>query len=450
MGHFASHSYRKIIVRVAAFVCVVCAVSSVPAFAQITQTVEVASSPNPVGSGARALGMGGAFIGVADDATAASWNPGGLIQLERPEISIVGAYNQRTEDTTYLAFPEASGPQRIETTELNYLSGAFPFYLFGKNMIASLNYQHLYDFNKDAAFQFSAGPPLSRVDDVKYDQKGALRAISPAYAIEIMDQLSFGVALNFWEDVIYDNEWKSTFRSVGSGNLGGFDFTSQVAIDEKYRMDGFNFHLGLLWDMNQMFTLGAVFKSPFTANLEHDFRFESTVMFPSAPASNMNDIIEFSENEKLDFPMSYGIGLAARISDALTFDLDIYRTEWADFVLHTAAGESRSPITGKLESESDIDATTQIRLGGEYLFIGEKTIIPIRAGIFYDPEPSEGSPDDFYGFSIGTGFLYKRMVFDIAYQYRFGRDVRTVTIGDQDSIQDVDQHTVFMSLIYHF
>ena len=52
--------------------------------------VEIPSSPNPVGSGARALGMGGAFIAVADDATAASWNPGGLIQLGFPEFSYVG------------------------------------------------------------------------------------------------------------------------------------------------------------------------------------------------------------------------------------------------------------------------------------------------------------------------------------------------------------------------
>ncbi|MCJ7810524.1 MAG: hypothetical protein MUP26_09715, partial [Desulfobulbaceae bacterium] len=43
--------------------------------------MEIPSSPNPVGSGARALGMGGAFIAIADDATAASWNPAGLIQL---------------------------------------------------------------------------------------------------------------------------------------------------------------------------------------------------------------------------------------------------------------------------------------------------------------------------------------------------------------------------------
>ena len=31
--------------------------------------------------GVRALGMGGAFVAVADDATAAYWNPAGLVHL---------------------------------------------------------------------------------------------------------------------------------------------------------------------------------------------------------------------------------------------------------------------------------------------------------------------------------------------------------------------------------
>ena len=62
-------------------------VAAPAAWAQIT------SSPNVVGSGARALGMGGAFIAIADDATAASWNPGGLTQLERPEMSLVYNFN---------------------------------------------------------------------------------------------------------------------------------------------------------------------------------------------------------------------------------------------------------------------------------------------------------------------------------------------------------------------
>jgi len=39
------------------------------------------------GVGARALAMGGAFVAVADDATAASWNPAGLAQIKDTRIS---------------------------------------------------------------------------------------------------------------------------------------------------------------------------------------------------------------------------------------------------------------------------------------------------------------------------------------------------------------------------
>ena len=44
--------------------------------------------------GARSLAMGGAFIGLADDATAAFSNPAGLVQLAAKEIS----FEQRIND----------------------------------------------------------------------------------------------------------------------------------------------------------------------------------------------------------------------------------------------------------------------------------------------------------------------------------------------------------------
>ena len=44
-----------------------------------------------IGVGARALGMGGAFVSVADDASAAYWNPAGLVQLEHSEAMLMGA-----------------------------------------------------------------------------------------------------------------------------------------------------------------------------------------------------------------------------------------------------------------------------------------------------------------------------------------------------------------------
>jgi len=47
--------------------------------------------PNTYGIGPRAIGMGGAFTAIADDASAAYWNPAGLSQISSYEISVSSA-----------------------------------------------------------------------------------------------------------------------------------------------------------------------------------------------------------------------------------------------------------------------------------------------------------------------------------------------------------------------
>ncbi|MCP4251711.1 MAG: hypothetical protein GY778_32145, partial [bacterium] len=42
--------------------------------------------------GARSMGFGGAFVALADDATAAFANPAGLVQLVKSEVSVEGRY----------------------------------------------------------------------------------------------------------------------------------------------------------------------------------------------------------------------------------------------------------------------------------------------------------------------------------------------------------------------
>ena len=419
--------------------------------AQQLQRIEIPSSPNPVGSGARALGMGGAFIAIADDATAASWNPGGLIQLETPEISVVGAYFNRTEDNNLCSNPEASCEQSVSKSSINYLSAAYPFTLWEHNMIVSLNYQYLYDFTREWIFPLSqTSTNLTLNQNVFYEQEGSLSAIGVAYCIQINPKLSFGLTLNFWEDGVYRNEWEQKTHQAGSGIYKGNAFTFDSNSFDRYSFSGFNANLGVLWNVNSKLTLGAVLKTPFTADIEHESIFSSSLIFPSNPGSNTTSSASSVEDEELDMPMSYGIGLAYRFSDELTTSIDIYRTEWGDFILEDSNGNKTSPISGKSESESDIDPTYQVRMGVEYLFINPKYVIPLRGGIFYDPAPAEGSPDDFYGFSIGSGIAKGRFVFDIAYQYRFGNDVGSSILQNLGFSQDVDEHTIYSSIIFHF
>ena len=53
-------------------------------------------------------------------------------------------------------------------------------------------------------------------------------------------------------------------------------------------------------------------------------------------------------------------------------------------------------------------------MGGEDLFILQNYVIPLQAGAFYDPAPAEGSPDDFFGFSVGSGIGAGRFIFEAA------------------------------------
>ena len=62
---------------------------AVPVRGQSIQNLVLRNSFNPTGAGARGLGMGGAFIAVADDGTAVGFNPAGLAQLRRTELAFV-------------------------------------------------------------------------------------------------------------------------------------------------------------------------------------------------------------------------------------------------------------------------------------------------------------------------------------------------------------------------
>ena len=84
------------------------------------------------------------------------------------------------------------------------------------------------------------------------------------------------------------------------------------------------------------------------------------------------------------------------------------------------------------------------------MILKDRFIVPIRGGIFYDPAPANGDPEDIYGFSLGSGLVIGKMVFDMAYQYRFGNDIGTNIMEPMDFSMDVQEHTFYGSLIYHF
>jgi long-subunit fatty acid transport protein len=332
-------------------------------------------------------------------------------------------------------------------------------------MTASLNYQLLYEFNRDIETSIftkgirSSDLPRLGEQKVKFRQTGELKALSPAYAIEITPSFSLGITFNIWTDELFwSNGWKSTetietktYRGGGFNSKGVLTkITKSRDYDRYHDFSGFNTNIGFLWKINSLLTLGGVVKTPFTADIKHKRKFTKTIKTLGPGGGILKTKWFLDENVDLKMPISYGLGLGLRFSDRFSMSLDVYRTEWDHFKLEDGSNNRYNAVTGKRTYESSSDDTNQVRLGGEYLFIFTRTVIPVRGGVFYDPEPSENSPDDFWGVSIGTGISMGDLIFDCAYQFRYGDDVEGDAIDAPSTSADVSQHLLLFSFIYHF
>ncbi len=438
------------------FMCIpILILSAQASFAQLGSGNQISAVPLPVGSGARALGMGGAFIAVADDATAASWNPGGLTQLERPEFSLVGFFLSTQQDFDPSdSVGQSTGftldNESVSRGDLNYASVAYPFKVFGKNLVAALNYQQKYDFHMDVDFSFKVEVPpiLSRNADVDFESKGGIGALTPAIAMQVIPKLSIGVAVNFYTDEFFgDFAWKEKTRRVDSGTLVGFPFTETFNEDITFKnFQAVNVTTGILWDVwekeEKHLTFGAVYHSPYTADVDRVSDDRSVFDGQQSPPNHERVHLE------IDYPMSFGAGLGFRCNDALSFSLDVTWTDWSEFQQEDENGVKTRPIAGA-SADRDIDDTYAVRFGTEYLIFRQKMISAVRGGLFYEPRPSLDDPTDVYGFSVGSGITFKRFSIDAAYQFRWADDVDGEDFGLPGTF-DLNEHLFLASVIVYF
>jgi hypothetical protein len=409
-------------------------------YAQV-EPFSISSPPNPVGSGARAMGMGGAFVAVADDATAASWNPAGLIQLQKPEVSAVFSYERSTE-RRYI-----SGGFNIEDKstiwDLNYFSIAYPVSLARRNLVFSLNYQRLYDFNREAHF----------FQD-KFDSKGSLYTLSPAFAIQTTEDLFLGLTINVWSNQwTKRSDWENTYHGFVKDEIS--DTYKEIIIREEFRdFRGLNANLGFFYRITPQWTLGAVYKTPFRGRFNY-------IYFNSENLGNVSGDF-YGKLESIKIPPTYALGVSYRFSDAWSISVDVTRKDWKELAWRNNENQTfglftmfeTDPNDHNLVESPKIDPTYAFRFGMEYLKILESTVIPLRAGIFYDPIPSIESPHSEYGVSFGSGISLGDLILDFAYQYRFRYDVPDSDTGWANRrsglFEDRKQHLFLLSGIYHF
>ncbi len=442
-----------------------------------------------LGAGARAYGMGGAFLARADDATAASWNPAGLSYLRLPELSLVGAFNEFAIERPQPAI--GGGIENLSTDHFqgwnaDFAAFTWPVAVRDVRGAVQLSYQRAISF--DGTRQIRELDPttlaLSRTDDAQSD--GGFDVVALGTGLRLTRRLRAGVTLNRWF-----NGYSQTLKR----NVSKEDVKSPLReFDLDFGLRGWNVNLGLVWSPWEALNLGAVYKTPFTAKVElGKSRRDTWVNINEAPEVTTNSYS--SDQVRLEFPSSFGFGVSWRPRDTLTVSADLTRTRWSQsrilgyFTLDRTGPSSEDGVPApklppvfqpplqyptltavpasddpedpaRLSGQHDKD---EIRLGAEWVLIKGAFRIPLRAGYFNDQQivpDANGDTPRFNCFTAGIGIALGSVLLDFAYVYEFGEYYQTVEAAAAGA--DVAPGTpalvrnalrtnrVFGSLIYRF
>jgi long-subunit fatty acid transport protein len=418
------------------------------------EDLELQRSSVVLGSGARAHGMGGAFLARADDATASSWNPAGLSYLLRPELSLVGFHSVNRNDGRNAAGVTTS-TDRFEGITPDFVSAAYPLRLGSRSGSVQVSYQRMLPVGGRRRIEIDE-PRATTVFDL--DLEGGFDVLALGTGLQVSRQFRLGVTVNRWLNG-FEQRTTRYQRFVARTRYQTLQLTD-------FSLSAWNFNLGAIWSPAEQLNIGVVGKTPFTASMSlarrrTDF-FDETLSGESVSTNAFDD-----DGIRVEFPWAVGFGMSFRPRSALTISADYTLTAWSEARIRNYFLLERSPqgqFPGPTPEESgglfrdplpyptlNVDApqsdTEQFRAGVEWVLIHDRFKLPLRAGYYVDRQyflARNGPPPRFHGFTVGTGILTGPLLLDFAYVLERGN------YPDRESLDRVVHRSnrLWVSLIY--
>ena len=370
------------------------------------------------GAGARAVGTGGAFIAVADDGTAVSFNPAGLAQLLSPEVSLTGTYHSRAmtlkgfsvkNGTTPTTWDESGSSDK--GTRPTFLSIAVPWKREGLNTTLQFSYQRLLDFtladNRGYTARPSGGGASQNISQ-RVEQDGGIDLYAVAVGAELSPRILLGASINVWRG---SWDFSSTSATVTKGVQ---TFDSVLSQGNQFR--GLNANLGLIW-RSEYLNLGVIYRTPFTAIYTFDNNHIAVDPTTGLPAQTLGPSQPFN----IRWPETLGWGLGLHPHARLLLTADWSRTPWSNTTFQPNGSTYDNMNFFDMAIKSRTPNVTNFHAGAEVVaFLGEAVIVPLRAGYFKEPQPmvdsKTGTQRVDYGWTAGIGVKFKALTVDAAYK----------------------------------
>lgn len=323
--------------------------------------------------GARSLAMGGAFIGLADDATAAFSNPAGLVQLAAKEISFEQRINDYSTEYVrggnYTTDPFSTDSLRYDSAESDTRSPSFLSFVWPHENWAVAVYRHEF-LNFDTAFDSlgATGDDGGRVFPFAADIDVRITNFGLSGAFKATDDLSLGISLNNYNLDL--NSSTRRFTNVG-------DTLVRFSTQQQGNDGAFGFSIGGQYRINDQWQTGLVYRHA------PEFKYTASIVPGSIAFTRIDKAAYFNT------PDLFGAGVVYRPTDALTVALDVSHIMYSEltddmhsnFMLDDSGAAARAAL-----DPLQIDDGVEIRLGMEYTFTELKVPFSLRAGMWRDPE----------------------------------------------------------------
>ena len=377
--------------------------------------------------GAVAMAMGGAFIGLANDATAIFHNPAGIAFLEGTQVS-AGVTLIFPNTTLALDDWPVAAYQSIDLeSQVFYPPTFYITHKLSDKIVAGFGFFAPYGLGTE--WPDPTNFPLRYIATRSNMQT---LIFNPTIAFKLNDNLSVGAGVSYIHsslelDLTYLLDL--TVIPPPIGPLGYYDVPITV---ENTTGTAWAVNAGALYK-GEKFSLGFNWRGGFTIDYDGDLNLDvSNVPIPIP--ENGTVVAPFS------FPHVLGIGAAFNLSEQLILTADVHYVLWSAFdVIEVEADVPGLPIALDFEPiDENFKDSFLIRAGVQYQM---NENFALRGGFLYDETPQPVAsmdtmlPDsDRWALTAGFGYNFGGFAIDVAYQFEPFKDRtspnREIYLGD--------------------
>jgi long-chain fatty acid transport protein len=404
------------------------------------------NSPGP-----RALAMGGAFVGLADDASAIYWNPAALAMQGssfKAILTDVVPINSYKADGTDYGYPaaamsfDAKGKKNHYFNPNLFLNYRMNKLALGMGIYIPAGLGSEYE-GKDLA-SFSQNAPGS--NDIEWMSKIGVINFSPALAYQIDEYLSFGTAFNIYYGMFELKRLAGVYPYNQQGDVKAFQYS------EESDGIGISATFSMMYKMNEKFSTGVTLRLPTKCSMSGEAKNDAMTIAGMQYGLTVPGKSDFDRD--VTWPLWLGVGFSYKLCSKTTLTFDAQYSQWSELdYLETKFDDVNWKNFASHHDENlfllDWEDKTQIRFGIRRMV---NDALAIYGGYYYDPAPAPDSRLNIlfpsstnHVATTGFGYTFGKMEIDFGMEYLFGakRDVKIATKWyDDNSNNQVDSGEV--------